>query len=102
MKDPEVIEGFRGNIRQQLSETEGSKTVEEEWVALRDDIVKAAEDQVGRKTRPSKNQWVTQEILNSIDERRKYKNAANEVGKREYRRQKMRLTGSVNWLSRSG
>ena len=64
LKDPEVLEGFRGSIRQRLTETEGSKTVEEEWVALRDDIVKAAEDKVGRKTRPSKNPWVTQEILN--------------------------------------
>lgn len=64
-------------------------TVEEEWVALRDDIVKAAEDQVGRKTRPSKNPWVTQEILNLIDERRKYKNAVNDVGSRECRRLKI-------------
>ena len=75
-------------MRQQVTETEESKTVEEEWVALRDDIVKAAEDQIGRNTRPSKNPWVTQEILNLIDERRKYKNAANEAGKREYRRLK--------------
>ena len=85
MKDPEVLEVFRGSIRQRLTETEGSKTVEEEWVALRDDIVKATEDQIGRKPRLSKSSWVTQEILNLIEERRKYKTAANELGKREYR-----------------
>ena len=88
LKEAEVLEAFRGSIRQRLTETGNRKTVEEEWVALRDVIVKAAEDQIGRKTRPSKNPWVTKEILNLIDERRKYKNAANEVGKREYRRLK--------------
>ena len=88
LKDPEVLEGFRGSMRQRPTETVESKTVEEEWVALRDDIVKAAEDQIGRKTRPRKNPWVTQEILNLIDERRNYKNAANELGRREYKRLK--------------
>ena len=58
---------------------------------MRDVIVKAAEDQIGRKTRATKNPWVTQEILNLIDERRKYKNAVNEVGRREYRRLKSEI-----------
>ena len=33
-----------------------------------------------------KKAWVTQEILEMMDERRKYKNAPDEVGKEEYRR----------------
>ncbi|XP_049771885.1 uncharacterized protein LOC126151220 [Schistocerca cancellata] len=60
----------------------------EEWVGLRDEVVKAAEDQVGKKTRASRNPWVTEEVLNLIDERRKYKNAVNEAGKKEYKRLK--------------
>lgn len=59
-----------------------SNIVEGEWVALRDEVVKAAEEQICKKTRPSKNPWLSQEILNLIGERRKYKHAANEGDER--------------------
>ena len=74
LKEPEVVESFRGSIRQGLAETGESNTVEEEWVALRDKVVKAAEDHIGRRKRPNRNPWITQEILNLIDETRRYKN----------------------------
>ncbi|XP_049829376.1 craniofacial development protein 2-like [Schistocerca gregaria] len=88
LKEPEVVQSFREIIREQLTGMGERNTVEEEWVALRDEVVKAAEDQVGKKTKASRNPWVTEEILNLIDERRKYKNAVNEAGKKEYRRLK--------------
>ncbi|XP_049944546.1 uncharacterized protein LOC126426686 [Schistocerca serialis cubense] len=85
---PEVVQSFRDSVREQLTGIEERNTVEEEWVALRDEVVKAAEDQVGKKTRASRNPWVTEEILNLIDERRKYKNAVNEASRKEYKRLK--------------
>ncbi|XP_049776112.1 uncharacterized protein LOC126163201 [Schistocerca cancellata] len=88
LKEPEVVQSFSESIREQLTGMGERNTVEEEWVALRDEVVKAAEDQVGKKTRASRNLWVTEEILNLIDERRKYKNAVNEAGKKEYKRLK--------------
>ncbi|XP_049864013.1 craniofacial development protein 2-like [Schistocerca gregaria] len=75
LKEPEVVQSFRESIREQLTGMGERNTVEEEWVSLRDEVVKAAEDQVGKKTRASRNPWVTEETLNLIDERRKYKNA---------------------------
>ncbi|XP_049787836.1 uncharacterized protein LOC126191130 [Schistocerca cancellata] len=88
LKEPEVVQSFRESIREQLTGLGERNIVEEEWVALRDEVVKAAEDQVGKKTRSSRNPWVTEEILNLVDERRKYKNAVNEAGREEYKRLK--------------
>ncbi|XP_049779702.1 uncharacterized protein LOC126176585 [Schistocerca cancellata] len=103
LKEPEVVESFRESIREQLTGMGERNTVEEEWVALRDEVVKAAEDQVGKKTRANRNPWVTEEILNLIDERRKYKNAVNEAGKKEYKRFKNEIdrkckTAKQGWL----
>lgn len=86
LKKPEVVESCRGSISQRLTVTMESNTVEDDWVALRDEIVEAAEEQVGKKRRFSRNPWISQPILNLIDERRKYKNAANEEGERQYKR----------------
>lgn len=85
MKEPEVVESFRGSVRQRLMVTGENNTVEDDWVALRDEVVKATEEQIRKKTRSNRNPWISQEILNLIDERRKYKNAANEEGEREYK-----------------
>ncbi|XP_049861464.1 uncharacterized protein LOC126355229 [Schistocerca gregaria] len=87
LKEPEVGHSFRESTREQLIGM-GERNTVEEWVALRAEVVKAAEDQVGKKMRANRNPRVTEEILNLIDERRKYKNAVNEAGKKEYRRLK--------------
>lgn len=55
--------------------------------------MKAAEEQIGKKTRSSRNPWISQEILNLIDERRKYKNAANDEGVRQYKRLRNEIDG---------
>lgn len=49
MKEPEVVESFEGSIRRRLMVAEETNTVEDEWVAFRDKVVKAAEDQIGKK-----------------------------------------------------
>lgn len=41
-----------------------------------------------QKDKTSINPWISREILNIIDERRKSKNAVNEAGKMEYRQLK--------------
>ena len=61
-------------------------TIEKQWSVLRDEVVKAADEVVGLQVLVAKKAWVTQEILEMIDERRKYKNAQDEVGKQTYRR----------------
>ncbi|XP_049768440.1 uncharacterized protein LOC126106258 [Schistocerca cancellata] len=88
LTEPEVVDSFKETIRERLTRMGERNTVEEEWVTLRYEIAKAAEDQVDKKTRASRNPWVTEEILNLIDERRKNKNAVNESGKKEDKRLK--------------
>ena len=61
-------------------------TVDKQWIVLQDEIVRAADEVVGPNVLVPKKVWVTQEILEMIDERQKYKNAHDEVGKEEYRR----------------
>lgn len=46
------------NIRQELTKTGKSNAVEEEWVVLRDKVLKAADDQISR-TGPNRNHWIT-------------------------------------------
>lgn len=53
MKEPEVFESFRRSISQGLAETEEMKTVEEELVAPRNKVEKAAEDHISSRTSPN-------------------------------------------------
>ena len=103
LKEKEVRESFEECVTQGLSEKGERNTVEEEWTLIKEDIVKAADEKIGRKTRSANNPWVTQEILDLIDERRKYKNAHDEEGKRQYRRLKNKVdkkckAAKENWL----
>ncbi|XP_049764341.1 nuclear receptor subfamily 2 group F member 6-like [Schistocerca cancellata] len=53
---PEVLQSFRESIREQLTRMRERNTVEEEWVALRDEVVKATEDQRVLAARTSLNE----------------------------------------------
>ena len=60
--------------------------VNQRWIELRRVIQSSARKYVGYegKRRPKKP-WITEEMINKIDERRKWKNESNEEGKKRYR-----------------
>ncbi|XP_068084785.1 craniofacial development protein 2-like [Anabrus simplex] len=88
LKEKRVRDCFKEHVAKGLNEKAEGNTIEEEWRVMKNEVSRAAEEMLGRKKISTKNQWITQEILDLIDERRKYKNARNEEGRRGYRRLK--------------
>ncbi|XP_068082613.1 uncharacterized protein, partial [Anabrus simplex] len=91
LKEKSVRDCFKKHVAQGLNEKAEGNTIEEEWIVMRNEVSRAAEEMLGRKKRSTKNQWITQEILDLMDERRKCKNARNEEDRKEYRRLKNQL-----------
>ena len=61
--------------------------IEEQWTQLKDAIAVGAEEAFGyQKARTAKKEWITEEMLNKMDERRKWKNVNTEYGRKEYKR----------------
>ncbi|XP_068081777.1 craniofacial development protein 2-like [Anabrus simplex] len=88
LKEKSVRDSYKEHVAQGLNEKAEGNTIEEEWRVVKNEVSRAAEEMLGRKKISTKNQWITQEILDLIDERRKYKNDRNEEGRKEYRRLK--------------
>lgn len=88
LKEKNIREGFQEKIVQELNGKSKPLTVDDEWAVLKGVISKAADEKVGRKTRTIRKPWITEEILELIDERRKHKNSTDEGGRVEYRRLK--------------
>ena len=67
--------------------TEIDLSVERRWKQLKEAVKEAANKVVGyRKSRKAKKPWITQEMLNKMEERRRYKNINSDTGRMNYRR----------------
>lgn len=86
LKQENVLSSFQENVKKGLAGKHDTETVDKQWTVLRDEIVRAADEEVGQIVPVAKKHWVTKDILDLIDERRRYKNAQDELGKKEYRR----------------
>ena len=63
------------------------QSIEEQWTQLKDAIAVGAEEAFGyQKARTTKKEWITEEMLNKMDERRKWKYVNTEYGRKEYKR----------------
>ena len=51
--------------------------VDGDWKLLQDSLVGAAEDVIPREQRGRRQPWMTQEILEQMEERRKFKNRSD-------------------------
>ena len=84
--DVEYLDQFRKCIKEDLEYAESKHlrgdNVEMEWNALKDIILKSAEKNIPEKRANQKKPWITNEILQLIDERRKWKNVQTVEGKR--------------------
>jgi len=60
---------------------------EESWKPLKSNITKAAKKTVGfEKKEPVKKPWVTDDMIQKMEERRKWKHQTTEEAKRQYRK----------------
>jgi hypothetical protein len=64
-----------------------SRTIQGKWKKLKEAITIGAKEVYGyQKARTAKKPWITKEMLDKMDERRKWKNTNTSYGKKEYSR----------------
>jgi len=63
-----------------------SGNVEVQWKSIKECVLDTISDMVGKVEKRARKPWITQEMISKIDERRKWKNANTEEGKKNYRR----------------
>ncbi|XP_049794433.1 uncharacterized protein LOC126204053 [Schistocerca nitens] len=61
------------------------ENVEQHWENMRDGLIKAAEEIIGKQKPEKRKEWITDEIILMFEERRKLKNNETEEGKTAYR-----------------
>lgn len=60
------------------------QNIEERWQSLKQTITKIAAKTLGHKNITATKDWITAEIVNLIEERRKYKNLNSTEGQKMY------------------
>src|SRR6218665_2463409 len=74
------------NIEENLTESEGN-SIEERWKRLKENIIESAMDTVGAEERmPAKKPWITREMVDEMEERRKWKHQSTDKARQEYKR----------------
>jgi type I site-specific restriction endonuclease len=89
--DLEKLYAQRQEVDDSLEEKLGaikceSGNVEVQWNNIKKRVLDTMSDLVGKVERRARKPWITQEMISKMDERRKWKNVNNEVGRKNYRR----------------
>jgi type I site-specific restriction endonuclease len=63
-----------------------SGNVEVQWKNIKECVLDTINDRVGKVEKRARKSWITREMMDKIDERRKWKNVNTEEGKKKYRR----------------
>ena len=63
-----------------------SGNAEVQWNNIKECMLDIISDLVGKDEKRARKPWITQEMINKMGERRKWKNVNNEEGRRNYRR----------------
>src|SRR5437870_11599717 len=82
-------ENFQEKVERELirQENDGLLKIEEDWRKLKKAIIIGAKEVYGYQTaRTAKKPWITNEMLDKTDERRKWKSVKTDYGSKEYKR----------------
>ena len=96
LKDPIVREEVRKTMREKLeTTTQQEQSVEQKWSYIKDVVIKAGEKHLRKRTTEKYKEWMTDDILHMMDQRRLVKNKderkykeINRTIRREVRRAK--------------
>lgn len=88
--DKEVLKGkeklFKDAIEYKVVDRTG-QTVEERWIALKQAVIDSAQEVIGyTKKKAIKKPWITAEMIDRMEKRRKWKNNNTDTGKAMYRK----------------
>ena len=94
--DLEKLYVQRQSVQDTLEEKLGaieceSGNAEVQWKNTKKNMLDTISDLVGKVKKRARKQWITQEMISKIDERRKWKNVNTEEGRRNYRRLRNQL-----------
>ncbi|KAI5692524.1 hypothetical protein M8J77_008381, partial [Diaphorina citri] len=62
--------------------------MESQWTTMKEGILKTAEELLKSEPGEKRKEWISQEVIDLINERRKYKNSTTDEGKEKYRKLK--------------
>ena len=82
-------ENFQEKVERELTrqENDGLLKIEEDWRKLKEAIIIGAKEVYGYQTaRTAKKLWITNEMLDKMDEKRKWKSVKTDYGSKEYKR----------------
>src|SRR6266576_1552451 len=86
----EKLKGKSQVVGEKIAErikTEGVTSIEEQWKNIREGIKEVVKEEIGfEEGRIAQKPWVTREMLEKMDERRKFKSRTDEEGKKRYRK----------------
>ena len=77
---------FQEAVDNKIEDDMTQKSVEDCWRCIRSGLHEAAKEVLGKRKAAKKKEWITDEVLQLIEERRKYKNAKTEGGQKCYKR----------------
>jgi hypothetical protein len=63
-----------------------SENVEVQWNNIKECVLDTLSDLVGKFKKRARKPWITLEMINKMDKRRRWKNASTEEGRKNYRR----------------
>ena len=87
MKLEENKKNIANVLEEKLKKGKVEKSIHEEWKDMKESIVTVLEKEVGIvNKREARKSWITQEMLEKMEERRKWKRDESEYGKRQYRK----------------
>ncbi|PNF14567.1 hypothetical protein B7P43_G14130 [Cryptotermes secundus] len=80
-------QSMQETLEEKLSAIESeSGNAEVQWNNIKECMLDTISELVGKVEEIARKQWVTQEMMSKMEERRKWKNVNNEEGRRKYRR----------------
>lgn len=86
LKNEECKETYQKRLKEQGRAGNGNMSIEEEWEVLKNNILHSAKSAVGIREQENRKPWITEDLLNLMEERRKLKNSNKEEDRIQYKR----------------
>uniref|UniRef100_A0A8D8S3W4 Craniofacial development protein 2 n=1 Tax=Cacopsylla melanoneura TaxID=428564 RepID=A0A8D8S3W4_9HEMI len=78
---------FQGKMDERMKNIQFSNgNTKQEWDSIKEALVKTLSEEVGKTSRVKKKEWITEGMIEKMDERRKYKNIETEEGRLMYKK----------------
>lgn len=84
LKQSETLNLYQRKVKElinDIAEDEIPTNIEENWRLMNNSILKAANETIGMTKNPPRKPWITEKIIELIEERRKYKNLEDIEGR---------------------